>query len=169
MNDFPRHPASNGPLFPDEDLRRLDAALHDAAANLPAPLGLERRVYDASMRVLPRRRLRLAGTTRAPIHTRLSGRMALAASLGMAFLVATWFMGVPLGSPAARLAESPSGASTMELVAERQVRMEYWGSLAESFNGDSTDIESYMAVASDLTLEDFYAEARQLTSDLEEM
>jgi hypothetical protein len=91
--------------FPAE-LRRIDRALHADAGRFVVPDGLEERVFDASVELLPNRgragrggarRLRVVGVRRPGGPARSWGRsqwgrMALAASLGLAFLVAAFVM-----------------------------------------------------------------------------
>jgi hypothetical protein len=168
MNQRSSHPESHEHPAGDRELQRLETTLHEAGGAWPVPVGLAERVYEASVSRLPRRRLRLVGTSRAPIHTRLSGRLAMAASLGMAFVVAAWFMQVPLQAPDGRVVSAPSAGGTIQLAADRQMQLEYWGELLEPFNDETSDMESFMAVA-DLTLEEIFDEARHLTRDLGEM
>ena len=111
----PRHrpPVAAGPLPRPEPLasdvapglRRLDASLGRLAHGADVPAGLARRVFTASVRLLPVRPLTAAAGRRAPTTSWrwpdlgvLSGRLALAATLALAFVMAARFLERPPGA-----------------------------------------------------------------------
>jgi hypothetical protein len=82
------------PLPPDFDreLREIDALLQASAARTSIPRDLADTVYDATVGLLWRRQAPIPlRATRSPVWSQL----AMAASLGLAFLVAAVFMRAP--------------------------------------------------------------------------
>lgn len=101
MSRFSDHgpPAPQGSPLPAE-LETVDAMLAGHARRQAVPPGLVERVFDASVGLLPSPRRRAHPSwTPGPLRfpTAWWGRLALAASIGLAFVVAVRTM--PLGSP----------------------------------------------------------------------
>ncbi|MHC4127799.1 MAG: hypothetical protein ACYTE6_15905 [Planctomycetota bacterium] len=92
MPQLPDHrPRSWGPEHVYEgpaELREVDELLGRHARQQPVPAGLIERVFDASVGMLPSRRREPALGLRPVITTSLWGRLAMAASIALAFFVA---------------------------------------------------------------------------------
>lgn len=159
------------PITLPEDLRLLDEQLWGAASSSRVPSGMADRVFQASVEHLPGRRvtrpmLRLAGTRANRRVASWRSRLAMAASLGMAFVATALFLSVPGGvqPEMATVAvqanadvSDPSGDSIDDCFA-----------LLASLDSDTLDAEAYLDVMrSDLT--DFANEADQLTDRLADM
>jgi hypothetical protein len=98
------HPRSRGPQHVYEgpaELREVDELLGRHARQQPVPAGLIERVFDASVGMLPSRRREPALRLQPVITTSHWGRLAMAASIGLAFFVAARIM--PLREPSTRL------------------------------------------------------------------
>ena len=100
---LPRPEPLGGDVAPE--LRRLDTTLGRLALSADVPAGLARRVFAASVRLLPVRPLAPAAERRAPTTSRrwpdlgvLCGRLALAATLALAFVMAARFLERPLSA-----------------------------------------------------------------------
>ncbi len=88
-----QYPILPGPGLPSEgdpELAQIEAALFRMARRRHAPAGLAGRVFDASVGLLPARRLRRARLFKLePVSFgSVWGRLALAASIAVAFVVA---------------------------------------------------------------------------------
>jgi hypothetical protein len=112
-------PAEALPAGFEPDLRAIDALLHDHAADAEVPFGLAQRVFDASVGELPARPRRPGRdakpeparpwwTRPIPVRGQWRGGLALAASLGLAFVIAA----LCLTPSDAGKTPSPSGLDT---------------------------------------------------------
>ncbi len=107
MNPYPDHLADPRDPLPAEfgpELGRVDDAVGQAAGGAPLPAGLADRVFEASVARMPRPLLR--PTTLRPAAKRWAGaapvrssrwsRLAMAASVALAFGVAGWLVRPPV-------------------------------------------------------------------------
>ena len=166
MADFPHErPIPPGPVSPflgDPALAELEATLSRYARRRHAPAGLADRVFDASVGLLPSRRPRRARVFKLePISLgSMWGRLALAASIALAFLVAVRFMPQerarsPL-SPAAELVLLESaGATPADL-------RELW-----RFEDSRYGAVESLLVTRDMTFRDLTGDLARLAEDLE--
>ena len=110
MNPYPDHLADPRDPLPAEfgpELGRVDDAVAHAASGAPLPAGLADRVFEASVARMPRPLLRpatlrpaarrWAGT--APVRSSRWSRLAMAASVALAFGVASWLVRPPVPPP----------------------------------------------------------------------
>ena len=106
MNPYPDHLAQPRDPLPAEfgpELGRVDDAVAQAASGAPLPAGLADRVFEASVARMPRPLLRpatlrpaarrWAGT--APVRSSRWSSLAMAASVALAFGVASWLVRPP--------------------------------------------------------------------------
>lgn len=82
------------------ELRRLDERIAETVADEQTPAGLVDRVYAASVEQLPMRNRRPRQRATVDRGHALMGRLALAASLGLAFMVAALVLRTPTTEPA---------------------------------------------------------------------
>jgi len=146
--------------FPDQDpaeLREVEARLSAWARHQAVPPGLEDRVFDASVGLLPVRRVRRARVGRPerviafPNWARLGGRLALAASIAIAFFAAARVM------PPAR------GVLTANV---EMVLLEYAGGNAGFLDPRFAQVE-HILMTRDMTFGDLTNELAQVVQDLE--
>ena len=146
--------------FPDQgpaEFREVEARLSAWARQQPVLPGLEDRVFDASVGLLPVRRVRRARVARPgrvtafPAWGRLGGRLALAASIALAFFVAARVM------PPAR------GVLTRNV---EMVLLEYAGGNAGFLDPRFAQVEQIL-MTRDMTFGDLTSELARVAQDLE--
>lgn len=136
------------------EFREVQARLSAWARQQPVPAGLEDRVFDASVGRLPVRRVRVARPQRVtafPAWARLGGRLALAASIALAFFAAARVM-----PPARRLL-----TRNVEMVL-----LEYAGGDAGFLDPRFAQVEQIL-MTRDMTFGDLTSELAQVARDLE--
>jgi hypothetical protein len=153
------------------DLERIDESLADLAKRDQAPPGLTDRIYEASVSALPRLRLRgraAAGPQRMRFHRPVWGQLAMAASIGLAFVLVAWFLSMPTGAPDRNdLIAERTDAPVVRTVARHSVRLTpeaEWLLLETGFNGERI---SYLVETRDITFADLRSESERLFDELE--
>jgi hypothetical protein len=144
------------------ELREVDDLLGRYAGRQPVPAGLVERVFDASVGMLPSRRRREPALRFQPvITTSLWGRLAMAASIALAFFVAGRIL--PMREPSSLL--SPD----VELVL-----LEYAGSGEVEVSRRFRELEEArygaverLLVTRDMTFRDLTGDLANLLADLE--
>ncbi len=139
------------------ELREVDADLSAWARRQAVPPGLADRVFDASVGLLPVRRIRPARANRLdsligfPAWAGLGGRLALAASIALAFFVAV------------RVMPPAGGVLTRNL---EMVLLEYAGGDAGFLDPRFAQVE-HILMTRDMTFGDLTNELAQVVQDLE--
>ena len=152
--------ADKGHQSVDPDLRALDSELFEYAGRYPVPEGLSWRTYQASVGLLPN-----AKSAQRPRPWRLQpmnpasiwGRLALAASIGLAFVVGSRML--PPGGPTPYeqwLLAAYSGASDTEL-----------GGAIHEFDDPRFAALEHLLVTRETTFLDLTSDVELLASDLE--
>ena len=145
-----QHSPDQGPA----EFREVQATLAAWARQQPVPLGLEDRVFDASVGRLPVRRARVARPERVtafPAWARLGGRLALAASIALAFFAAARVM--------------PSARRPLTRNVE-MVLLEYAGGNAGFLDPRFAQVEQIL-MTRDMTFGDLTSELARVAQDLE--
>jgi hypothetical protein len=164
----------------EAELRRIDDLLARGAMPIVTPVGLIDRVFTASARLLPvplvnaggDRRLRLAGAGDLPRHHRRAvtasswGRLALAASVALAFVMAGRFIAVQVGGESPILVQRPH---SLERLAVLRAPADSRNLEQYLMNGHGelqlTELD-YLLVTNDTTFSDLAAELQVLAGDL---
>jgi len=147
------HFSDQGPA----ELREVEASLWAWARRQAVPPGLADRVFDASVGLLPVRQVRRARVARPealtgfPAWARLGGRLALAASIALAFFVAV------------RIMPPAGGVLTRNL---EMVLLEYAGGDAGFLDPRFAQVE-HILMTRDMTFGDLTNELAQVAQDLE--
>jgi hypothetical protein len=159
-----QHPRDRGPEHVYEgppELREVDELLGRYARREPVPAGLVERVFDASVGMLPSRRRQPVLRLQPVITTSLWGRLAMAASIALAFVVAGRILPVrepsSLHSPAVVLVPPEyAGAQDLDVSQRfRDLEEEHYGAVER------------LLVTRDLTFRDLAGDLANLVADLE--
>jgi hypothetical protein len=157
-----RQPLEALPKEFEADLRRVDARLYELAGRIAMPEGLTERTFEASRRDLPQTAPRLRVVVGPPPSSRRLllatrrqwwGRLAMAASLTLAFVVGSVFV---------RHAAPPAGD-------QPDVHLAYFN---EALAEESSDLGegmfvTYSAVETVSSVDDVEGELRAMLADLE--
>ena len=157
---FPEHGAGPLPSHFEPELRDLDGLLREQARRVDLPTGLCDRIYRASVAALPQRpqpEQRPRRAIRREAVTRWRGRLAVAASLGLAFVLAAVLVEPPTAPPAG------IAATGAELYLDR----------AEWFGEEPRELEEWTvayeldAFALRASYDDFTGEIEAMIADFE--
>ncbi len=172
MNPYPDHLADPRDPLPADfgpELGRVDDAVAHAATGAPLPAGLADRVFEAS--AAPMTRLQLRPPTLRPAVRRWAGtapvrgcrwsRLALAASVALAFGVASQLVRPPAPSASPENREWLVVASPTDVLAPDVV----WLLMQPAAEGD-TEVASLL-VTEDMTFDDLAGELAMLVALLE--
>lgn len=167
MNPYPDHLAQPRDPLPAEfgpELGRVDDAVAQAASGAPLPAGLADRVFEASVARMPRPLLRpatlrpaarrWAGT--APVRSSRWSRLAMAASVALAFGVASWLVRPPA---------PPASPESRRLLVDSRTDVLVWLLMQPAAEGDP-ELASLLETE-DMTFEDLAGELAMLVSRLE--
>ena len=147
------------------ELRAVDELLGRYARRQPVPAGLIERVFDASVGLLPSRRRRREPALRIQpsIGASLWGRLAMAASIGLAFFVAGQIM--PMREPSSLL--SPDVELGLLVYAESgDVVVDVHRRFRELEEARYGAVERLL-VTGDMTFRDLAGDLANLAADLE--
>ncbi len=172
MNPYPDHLADPRDPLPAEfgpELGRVDDAVAQAASGAPLPAGLADRVFEASVARMPRSLLRpatlrpaarrWAGT--APVRSSRWSRLAMAASVALAFGVASWLVRPPVPSTSPQNRRLLADSRTGDILAPDVV----WLLMQPAAEGDP-EVASLLDTE-DMTFDDLAGELAMLVSRLE--
>ncbi|MHC4991741.1 MAG: hypothetical protein ACYTGC_12250 [Planctomycetota bacterium] len=137
----------------DDELREIDLLLQANAARTSVPRDLADTVYDMTVGLLWQRQQPLPFKPAARRMQTVWSRLAMAASLALAFLVAAWFMQAPLET------------GPVQMVAEVPLSELDWILLEPS--GSDTMGVGYLLESGDVTFEELTEELKQLVDQLE--
>ncbi len=172
MNPYPDHLAEPRDPLPAEfgpELGRVDDAVAQAASGAPLPAGLADRVFEASVARMPRPLLRpatlrpaarrWAGT--APVRSSRWSRLAMAASVALAFGVASWLVRPPVPSTSPQNRRLLADSRNDDILAPDVV----WLLMQPAAEGDP-EVASLLDTE-DMTFDDLAGELAMLVSRLE--
>jgi hypothetical protein len=173
---FPTFPAPLSSDF-DSELRRVDELLARQARRVVTPATLVDRVFEASVGLLPaplvrvssgRRELPLVMAGHRVLRFRTSfalGRLALAASVALAFVLAVRFMQAPAAHRPIVLVHNHGSLETLGVLRAPadSSNLEQW--LDGRGDVHITELD-YLLVTHDTTFSDLDAEMRMLAGDL---
>ena len=142
---------------PDPELREIESLLSSYVRRQAVPPGLARRVYSASVPLLPGRRAKTEALRLTPVNLgSIWGRLALAASIRLAFVIGARVMITsprpqPLLTPEVELVLAEYAGATDHLLAD----MAEFGQV------------EHLLVTRDMTFNDLTTDLAALAADLE--
>ncbi len=170
---FPHSEIPSEAHLPSE-LRVTDELLAQMVAREPVPAGLNERIFRASVTALPAR-LRLhratrhaapAGPRRLQFHRPVWGQLAMAASIGIAFVVAVWFLAQPGVQPGSHLIAEHSAEPMIHAVAHRSTTLTPDAEWLLLETGGSA-YSSHLVETRDLTYVELQRESQRFFDELE--
>ncbi|MHC4947654.1 MAG: hypothetical protein ACYTG1_05265 [Planctomycetota bacterium] len=145
----------------EPELLDLDARLVRDARHGRVPSGLVDRVFRASAGLLPAPAPLPLRSPGVPATGALWGRLAMAASVGLAFVVGSWLLRAERTRPGppVHVAVAPAGLATSRVL-DREAEQVLFGA-------DGSSEVGYLLETRDLTLDDLSSELAMLVAELE--